>query len=286
MVHHRRHDRRPGVDVRVAAGLRESTYKGEAERHPTRPQGSAGVIGRRDAAPAPGRSAWPLTLPAQTISETARLIRPVRPEEDAGLGELTVAAYHSLPGETPHQQVYDERLRDLASRAGTSRALVAVGSAGELPGGATYVAGPDDPYSRICVRQRPGSARRRRSGLPTPAPSAAPDLGMTARARAAGRGGGPPHERVDARRETPLRIVWLSSVMPARLLPVPGIDLIGYALEPGPPMDASGSTAIAAGSTRAWSPQRCARCRGRSGTRPGSTATAANAPRPRQSRRS
>ena len=75
------------------------------------------------------------------------LIRPIRPEEYAPLGELTVAAYHSLPTEMPHQQAYDERLRDVATRARTSSVLVAVTPAGELLGGVTYVGGPDDPYS-------------------------------------------------------------------------------------------------------------------------------------------
>jgi ribosomal protein S18 acetylase RimI-like enzyme len=79
--------------------------------------------------------------------QTTFPIRPVRPEEYAPLAELTVAAYHSLPTEMPHQQVYDERLRDVATRARTSCVLVAVGPAGELLGGATYVTGPDDPYS-------------------------------------------------------------------------------------------------------------------------------------------
>jgi GNAT superfamily N-acetyltransferase len=79
--------------------------------------------------------------------ETTPRIRPVRPEEFAALGELTVAAYHSLPTEMPHQQTYDERLRDVATRARTSCVLVAVDPAGELLGGATYVSGPDDPYS-------------------------------------------------------------------------------------------------------------------------------------------
>ena len=41
------------------------------------------------------------------------------------LGELTVAAYHSLPAVMPHQGEYDERLRDVAHRAGTSCVLVA-----------------------------------------------------------------------------------------------------------------------------------------------------------------
>ena len=79
--------------------------------------------------------------------ETTPLIRPIRPDEFSALGALTVAAYHSLPTEMPHQQIYDGRLRDVATRAQTSCVLVAVGPGGELLGGATYVSGPEDPYS-------------------------------------------------------------------------------------------------------------------------------------------
>ncbi|MGZ6267437.1 MAG: GNAT family N-acetyltransferase, partial [Candidatus Limnocylindrales bacterium] len=75
------------------------------------------------------------------------LIRPIRPEECAALGELTVAAYHSIPAEMPHQETYDLQLRDVARRARTSCVLVAVGPAGELLGGVTFVSGPNDPYS-------------------------------------------------------------------------------------------------------------------------------------------
>ena len=75
------------------------------------------------------------------------LIRPVRPDEYLALGELTVAAYHSLQADMPHQPVYDGVLRDVAHRAGASLVLVAVTPAGALLGGATYVAGPDNPYS-------------------------------------------------------------------------------------------------------------------------------------------
>ena len=80
-------------------------------------------------------------------SQTTFLIRPVRPEEYAPLGELTVAAYHSLPAVMPHQDIYDQRLRDVANRAETSCVLVATTAAGELLGGVTYVCGPQDPYS-------------------------------------------------------------------------------------------------------------------------------------------
>src|ERR1035437_9228635 len=82
-----------------------------------------------------------------TEPQTAFLIRPVRPDENGPLGELTVAAYHSLPDVMDHQDSYDIQLRDVARRAETSCVLVAVGPEGELLGGVTYVRGPDDPYS-------------------------------------------------------------------------------------------------------------------------------------------
>jgi ribosomal protein S18 acetylase RimI-like enzyme len=78
--------------------------------------------------------------------QTTLLIRPVKPEEYGPLGELTVAAYHSLPP-MPHQQIYDEQLRDVARRARSSCVLVATTPAGKLLGGVTYVTGPEDPYS-------------------------------------------------------------------------------------------------------------------------------------------
>jgi ribosomal protein S18 acetylase RimI-like enzyme len=82
-----------------------------------------------------------------TQSRTTFLIRPVKPDEYETLGEIIVAAYHSLPTTMPHQQIYDERLRDVAGRARSSCVLVATTPAGELLGGVTYVCGPEDPYS-------------------------------------------------------------------------------------------------------------------------------------------
>ena len=75
------------------------------------------------------------------------LIRPVRPEEYEALGELTVAAYHSVPIAVAHQDEYDVQLRDVRRRDETSCVLVAVEPAGELLGGVTYVRGPEDPYA-------------------------------------------------------------------------------------------------------------------------------------------
>jgi GNAT superfamily N-acetyltransferase len=79
--------------------------------------------------------------------QTSFLIRPIRPDEYEAMGDLTVAAYHSIPAEMPHQTIYDLQLRDVAGRARKSCVVVAVGPAGELLGGVTYVSGPDDPYS-------------------------------------------------------------------------------------------------------------------------------------------
>lgn len=84
------------------------------------------------------------------------MIRPIRPEECDALGDLTVAAYHSIPAEMPLQEVYDRQLRDVARRARTSCVLVAVDPAGRLLGGVTYVSGPDDPYSEELQRDEAG----------------------------------------------------------------------------------------------------------------------------------
>jgi ribosomal protein S18 acetylase RimI-like enzyme len=79
--------------------------------------------------------------------ETPFLIRPIRPDEYEALGDLTVAAYHAIPAEMPHQAIYDLQLRDVGERARKSCVVVAVGPAGDLLGGVTYVSGPDDSYS-------------------------------------------------------------------------------------------------------------------------------------------
>jgi GNAT superfamily N-acetyltransferase len=79
--------------------------------------------------------------------QIAVLVRPVSRDEYESLGDLTVAAYHSIPADMPHQEAYDRQLRDVAQRAETSCVLAAVTTAGDLLGGVTYVSGPDDPYS-------------------------------------------------------------------------------------------------------------------------------------------
>ena len=67
------------------------------------------------------------------------VVREVRPDEHAALGELIVSAYHEV-GETDAS--YFAELRDVAGRSAVVPVLVAVDSRGRLLGGVTYVPGP------------------------------------------------------------------------------------------------------------------------------------------------
>jgi ribosomal protein S18 acetylase RimI-like enzyme len=67
-------------------------------------------------------------------------IRPVRPDEHAALGDLIVAAYRAVPGETISPG-YEDTLRDVAARSREADVLVAVGQTGTVMGGVTYVRG-------------------------------------------------------------------------------------------------------------------------------------------------
>jgi ribosomal protein S18 acetylase RimI-like enzyme len=168
-----------------------------------------------------------------TDHEAAPLIRPVRPEEFAALGELTVAAYHSLPTKMPHQQVYDERLRDVATRARTSCVLVAVGSAGELVGGATYVSGPDDPFSEELnegeagIRMLAVDPDRHGRGV-----GRALTVACIERAQAAGRRRVVLHtgDWMPAAKHL-YESLGFQRVPAIDFSPAPGIELLGYALE-------------------------------------------------------
>jgi GNAT superfamily N-acetyltransferase len=163
------------------------------------------------------------------------VIRPIRPDECEALGDLTVAAYHSIPAKMPHQAVYDLQLRDVARRTETSCVVVAVGEAGELLGGVTYVSGPDDPYSE---ELREGEAGIRMLAVDPARQGRGIGRALTEwcleRARAAGR--------------TRL-VLHTGAFMPAAVhlyeamgferlpdldfAPAPGIDLIAYAFELG-----------------------------------------------------
>ena len=72
-------------------------------------------------------------------------IRDVRPDEYEALGELTVRAYASIPGET--DDGYHPYLRDVARRAASVPVLVAVDDDGRVLGGVAYIPGPGTPYS-------------------------------------------------------------------------------------------------------------------------------------------
>jgi ribosomal protein S18 acetylase RimI-like enzyme len=68
-------------------------------------------------------------------------IRPALPAEHAALGELTVAAYRAVPGDSSTSPSYETTLRDVAERARHAVVLVAVDTDGGLLGGVTYVPG-------------------------------------------------------------------------------------------------------------------------------------------------
>ena len=180
------------------------------------------------------------------MAETQRtfLIRPVRQDEYAALGELTVAAYRGLPIAMPHQDVYDIQLRDVARRAETSCVLVAVEPEGELLGGVTYVRGPDDPYSEDLAEGQGGM----RMLAVDPASQSrgigrALTLACLERARSEGRRGFALHtgDRMPAAKHL-YESLGFKRVRATDFSPAPGIELIGYALdlsgtEPEVPLD-------------------------------------------------
>jgi len=195
-----------------------------ARRAPWRP-----AIGPTDQQPAHA-----LGYPALvSTSETSFLIRPVRREEYEALGELTVAAYHAIPIDMPHQDEYDVALRDVARRAETSYVVVAATPAGEVLGGATYVSGPDDPYSE---ELREGEAGMRMLAVDPAAQGRGVGRALTEWCL--------DRARVDGRRRMVLHTAHFMPVavrMYERLgfvrvpeldfTPVPGVDLIAYAFD-------------------------------------------------------
>jgi ribosomal protein S18 acetylase RimI-like enzyme len=164
--------------------------------------------------------------------ETTFLIRPIRPEEYEALGELTVAAYHSIGYEMPHQAIYDRQLRDVARRAATSCVLVAATPAGAVLGGVTYVCGPEDPYSEELTE---GEAGIRMLAVDPAAQGRGVGGALTQacldRARAAGR------RRVVLHTGTwmPAAVrlyerLGFSRAPELDFSPVPGVDLVAYAM--------------------------------------------------------
>lgn len=77
-------------------------------------------------------------------------IRPIRPEEYFGVGELTVAAYAALegaPANHPDTEGYNAQLRDVAGRDKGAVVLVAADAGGRVVGNVTYVPDPSSPMA-------------------------------------------------------------------------------------------------------------------------------------------
>jgi ribosomal protein S18 acetylase RimI-like enzyme len=91
-------------------------------------------------------------------------IRPVRPEEYAAAGEVTVRAY-DVDGHLAGDVGYDAKLRDIAGRAGQAEVLVAVDAAGVVLGTVTVVH-PGSAYAEI---SRPGELEFRMLAVAPPA---------------------------------------------------------------------------------------------------------------------
>jgi GNAT superfamily N-acetyltransferase len=166
-------------------------------------------------------------------TSTTFLIRPIRPDEYEALGQLTVAAYHTISYDIPQHHAYDVQLRDVARRAQTSSVVVATTPAGELLGGVTYVSGPDDPYSE---ELREGEAGIRMLAVHPAHQGRGVGRALTEWCLARARGGG--------RRRMVLHTgVWMPAavrmyermgfvrVPELDFVPVPGVDLIAYSFD-------------------------------------------------------
>ena len=73
-------------------------------------------------------------------------VRPVRPEEQAGLGELTVDVYRRVLAS--ELATYAEVLRDAAARLAAGCEVMVADVDGRVVGGVTYVPGPG-PYAQL-----------------------------------------------------------------------------------------------------------------------------------------
>ena len=79
------------------------------------------------------------------------IVRPVREDEYAAVGDLTVAAYRAIPG-APSVAVdgYEHELRDVRGRVDAgAEVMVAVSTEGALAGGVTYVGEPSNKYAEF-----------------------------------------------------------------------------------------------------------------------------------------
>jgi GNAT superfamily N-acetyltransferase len=159
-------------------------------------------------------------------------IRSVRPDEYDRLGDITVEAYTTLPGHVPEPD-YEVELRDVAGRAAQAVVLVAVDDDGELLGGVTYVPDPSSPLAEFddpdaaSVRMlavAPGAQRRGVGRLLSQA--------CIERARADGRARVLLHSTAWMHGAHELyRGLGFRRAPELDWTPVPGISLLGFALD-------------------------------------------------------
>jgi len=91
-------------------------------------------------------------------------IRAARPDEYSRVGDLTVAAYRTLPVDHLFGG-YDEEIRDVAGRAETAEILVAA-LADDVVGAVTFVTDPESPWLEWC---EPGDVQFRLLAVDTAA---------------------------------------------------------------------------------------------------------------------
>jgi len=82
-------------------------------------------------------------------------VRQIRgPDEIDALGEVTLAAFSSLPADVLSDG-YGDELRDVAGRAAAAMVFVALVE-GHVVGGVTYVPGPDNPLAEFTAAEEAG----------------------------------------------------------------------------------------------------------------------------------
>lgn len=162
----------------------------------------------------------------------ALLVRAVRPEEYAELGDLTVAAYHGLADRVPEPE-YDHELRDVAAKVAAGCEVAVAERQGRVVGGVCFVPGHGnrfcefDDHEAAGIRHLAVHPAVQRSGA-----GRALSLWCEARARSLGR-----------RRVLLHSAVWMTAahrlyeqlgyerVPELDWTPLPGVELLGFRKE-------------------------------------------------------